>query len=310
MRIVDFARLRCVEHANNPVIRPPFGSPIVADPTFLPPRDTPDARWHLFAHSIFGIHRYVSDDGLSFERVGRVAGRGALRAFVLREPDRYVLYYERTPRFDPFRRWTSWIEAKTSTDLVRWTSPRPILGPTLAWHASGDLGRAVGNPCVVRSSEGGYALYYSAGLVRLPDCGFFEPRYVGLARGPSAFGPFEPVGDPLLRPDAADALANLGAGAMKVLALDDGLVALQNGIYLDERGHSRSAVRALASHDGLSFTALADRPLIAPDRGWKRSHVYALDARQVGGRFRVYFNARSGWHWAIGREAIGAAELV
>ena len=78
--------------ARNPLLRPPFPSPILADPTFLPPDETPDGRWHLFAHSLFGIHHYVSSDGIAWRRRGRVCGN-ALRAFLYREGGRYHLLY-------------------------------------------------------------------------------------------------------------------------------------------------------------------------------------------------------------------------
>lgn len=55
--------LKWCEYKSNPVIYPPPLSPVIADPTFLPPNRTPDKRWHLFAHSIFGIHHFVSTDG-------------------------------------------------------------------------------------------------------------------------------------------------------------------------------------------------------------------------------------------------------
>ena len=40
--------------ARSPLIGPPFPSPVLADPTFLPPDSTPDGRWHLWAHSLLG----------------------------------------------------------------------------------------------------------------------------------------------------------------------------------------------------------------------------------------------------------------
>jgi hypothetical protein len=32
-----------------------------------------------------------------------------------------------------------------------------------------------------------------------------------------------------------------------------------------------------------------------------------LRVREVDGAFHMYFNARDGWHWTRGREAIGQA---
>ena len=73
-------------------MRPPRTSPIIADPTFLPPAETPDGRWHLFAHSIWGVHHFVSDDGVGWAPEG-VAVRHAMRAFLHRDGGTYHLFY-------------------------------------------------------------------------------------------------------------------------------------------------------------------------------------------------------------------------
>jgi hypothetical protein len=291
----------------NPLLRPPFPSPILADPTFLPPASTPDGRWHLFAHSLFGIHHHVSPDGVVWRRRERLCGN-ALRAFLYQEDGRYYLLYERCRLMLSIRRsgWFSQIELRISPDLERWSPPSVLLRPTLAWHAEPGRGAAVGNPCVLRVN-GRYRLYYSAGLVRLADCGFDEPRYIGIAEADALAAPFTPHPRPLLSPDPDDPFANLGAGSLKVLAVEDGFVGFQNGIYWDARaGHSGSAVRLLSSRDGLGF-APAGEPFLRPGSGWMRSHVYAVDVRRVGDALHLYFNARSGWHWLTGREAIGRA---
>ena len=296
--------------ARNPLLRPPFPSPILADPTFLPPDETPDGRWHLFAHSLFGIHHYVSSDGIAWRRRGRVCGN-ALRAFLYREGGRYHLLYERCRLMLPIRRsgWFSHIERRASLDLELWSAPTVLLRPTLAWHAEPGRGEAVGNPCVLKI-DGRYRLYYSAGLVRLSDCGFDEPRHIGIAEADTLDGSFTPQSHPILSPAPDDPFANLGAGALKVLAVDDGFVGFQNGIYWDRRtGHSGSAVRLLASSDGLGFAPVAE-PFLRPHAGWMRSHVYAVDVRRVGDVLALSFNARSGWHWLAGREAIGRATTI
>ena len=286
--------------SRNPLLRPPFPSPIIADPTFLPPAETPDGRWHLFAHSLFGVHHHVSSDGVAWRRGVRVCGN-ALRAFLHREGREYHLLYERCRLMLPIRRasWYSHIEMRSSTDLERWTSPTVLLRPSLAWHREPGGGAAVGNPCLLKT-DGGYRLYYSAGLVRLRDCGFDEPRHIGVADAAGLSGPFTPHPRPILSPQADDPFANLGAGSMKVLPVDDGVVAFQNGIYWD------AAARLLGSTDGLAFAPLGP-PFLRPTRGWMRSHVYAVDVRRAGRELLLYFNARSAWHWLVGREAIGRA---
>ena len=42
----------------DPVLQPPFPSPVIADPTFLPPDQTPGGDWRLWAHSLLGLHAY------------------------------------------------------------------------------------------------------------------------------------------------------------------------------------------------------------------------------------------------------------
>jgi hypothetical protein len=290
------------EHPANPLIRPPFPSPIIADPAVAPPARSPDWRWHLFAHSLLGIHHFTSADGIGWTRRPGIVVRSALRAFLFHDRGRHHLLYEKTRLFLPMVLWSSRIEVRTSEDLVHWSAPRVLLRPCLSWHARG-RSRAVGNPCLV-AHGGGYRLYYSAGLVRLADCGFDEPCHIGVADGPTPLGPFTPHGEPLLSPRADDPHANLGAGALKVVVAADGFLGVQNGIYRDADGASRSAVRLLTSSDGLRFTVRGE-PFLRPDAGWKRSHVYAVDLCRVGDTVHLYFNARDDWHWTRGREAIG-----
>nr|MCU0283976.1 hypothetical protein [Candidatus Nanopelagicales bacterium] len=62
----EVAALRWGWDPRSPLLGPPFPSPVLADPTFLPPDATPDGRWHLWAHSLLGIHHHTSDDGFTW----------------------------------------------------------------------------------------------------------------------------------------------------------------------------------------------------------------------------------------------------
>ena len=291
------------EHEKNPLIPPPFPSPILADPTFLPPADTPDSLWHLFAHSILGIHHFTSRDGITWERRKGVVSRNSLRAFVFFRDAEYFLFYERFLKLFPFP-YLSRIEARTSRDLLSSSSPSVVLEPTLAWHREGCKG-AVSNPCVLEE-EGGFRLYYSAGLVYLRDRRSPEPKYIGLASSRDILGRYEAEQEPALQPSALDAYANMGAGAMKVLRLQDGYVGFQNGIYWDPAAcHTRSAIRLVTSRNGLEWYIPGQEPILGPEPGWKKSFVYALDLREVEGAFHLYFNARDGW--LLGKERVGLA---
>jgi hypothetical protein len=99
----------------------------------------------------------------------------------------------------------------------------------------------------------------------------------------------------------------LGAGSMKVLALDDGWIGLQNKIYRDAGGFSRSAIFILRLQDGHAWSPARAAPLVEPGSGWASSHVYACDCRfrEEDGLWYLYFNARDGWKVSEGRERIG-----
>jgi hypothetical protein len=129
-----------------------------------------------------------------------------------------------------------------------------------------------------------------------------------VAEGESPAGPFVPLPGPLISPSPRNPWCNLGAGAFKVVRLDDGFVGFENGIYWnDATAHSGSAILVLTSKDGFKWKEAAAEPLVRPEGGgWKKSHVYALDARAIDERtWHLYYNARNDWHWSRGRERIG-----
>lgn len=302
LKIEDMLSLRWEEYANNPIIEPPFPSPILADPSFLPPGRTPDGLWHLFAHSIMGIHHFTSRDGLAWEREEGVVSRKSLRPFLFEKESTYYLFYERYVRLLPY---LSQIEARHSKDLYSWSEPEVVLRPTLSWQKEGCRYGAVSNPSLVEE-EGDFRLYYSAGLIHMKDCRFSEPKYIGVATYGDIIGEYQAAPEPLIQPSAMDPYCNMGAGAVKVLRVGNGYVGFQNGIYWDTgTGHCSSAIRMITSLDGYTWDYNASEPFLKPEPGWKKAFVYALDIRQVGERFYLYFNARDGW--LLGKERIGLA---
>lgn len=339
MTIADFLALRWSK-VEGPIIEPPRFSPIIADPSFLFPEETPDGTWELFAHSAWGIHRYSSLDGLAWRDRGLVV-RNAMRPFVRKIGEGYFLFYEAYPPIAlaltalPVKmKWHSTIGISRSADLANWSSRKTVLRPELAWMRDDARGESVSNPCLVAepepaghgssgsSPDGGprWRLYYSASLVWIPDCGFCEPRYIAFARGSAPDGPFTPEKTPIVDPAADRTLEStrfglasrdghdlLGAGSMKVIALDDGWVGLQNKIYREAGGRSRSAIFILRSVDGVAWQPARAEPLLAPAPGWTSSHIYACDCRynRGDGSWHLYFNARDGWRIKDGVERIG-----
>lgn len=293
----DFLPLSWTDCPENPVIRPPWPEFLIADPTFATPAETPDGAWHLFAHGIVaGIHHFRSEDGVRWNRIGRV-GPG-LRPYLFRGAD-WILFHERI--VSPLR---SVVAIRRSSDLVRWSRPEVVLEPSLPWE--GRLFSTNGNPCLA-DAGGSFRLYYSAGLSWLADCGFPEPRFIGVAQAERPEGPFVKEREPMLSPSPAIPHRNLGAGSIKVVRdpATGRWLGFHNGIYVDSRGRSRSDIRLLVSPDGLQWVEALDRPLVAPEPGWKAGLVYACDVRLHVGEWRMYYNARDGW--ALGVERIGMA---
>ncbi len=297
------------EYSHNPIIYPPFPSPVIADPTFLPPEQTHDGTWHLFAHvplwgcAISSIVHFISHDGIEWSRIKKIVSRSGLRPYVFRFEEMYYIVYERLINYFP--QYHSRIELVSSKDLINWSNPKTILEPYLPWHKEGTKLGSISNPCIIQH-KGSFRLYYSGGLVYLNDCKFSEPKYIGYAVSDNILGPYISFDAPLITPSVDDPYQNLGAGSIKVIKFDDGYVGFQNGIYWDHKEmHSGSAIRMLVSDEGIVWKLFTSDPIIKPSVGWKRSHVYASDVRIRGNNLVMYFNARNGW--LIGNEKIGQA---
>ena len=78
-----------------PILKPFNGSIVVADPSMLTPDNSHDGKWHMFCHTTFGIHHFVSNDGIDFCHINKIANR-AMRPNINRIDGRYYLFYERT----------------------------------------------------------------------------------------------------------------------------------------------------------------------------------------------------------------------
>ncbi|NLH51114.1 MAG: glycosyl hydrolase family 43 [Myxococcales bacterium] len=294
----DLAKATWRDFPANPLIEPRKPDWLLADPTVLTPDRSPDGKWHLFANGVGFILHFKSDDGIAWEQVGQRLFRG-FRAFIYPENGTFYLLYELHAR--NYR--TSRVVARQSADLEHWSEPQTLAEPTFDWD--GQAIRFVGNPCLLKI-DGRYRLYYSTSWIWLWDCLYFEPRYVGYAEADAVLGPYKRHPLPLLGPDPAEPYRNFGGGSLKVYADGKkGFWAFNNGLYRDAEGRSRSAILLLRSGDGLYFEAVHDRPIIAPEPGWKNAFVYAFDLVAYRNELRLYYNARDGW--LRGRECIGFA---
>lgn len=300
-------------YPDNPVIRRFGTSPMIADPSVLTPDRSPDGKWHLFAHALWGVYRFESEDGIDFRRSQKVVPR-AMRPDIKRIGDTYYLFYE---RLQPLLgravglmggTWRSEIFAVTTKDLKTYSEPFPVLRFDRTFERVGRKGYSLSNPFLFPTEEG-YRLYYSAGLTYIPDCKFTEPAYICLAESDRPDGGYRKREMPIIEPDPQSKLFNLCCGCLKVYRLKDCYIGIQNGLYRDGK-NSKSAIQLLKSEDGIHFTFV--KTLLEPQAingsDWMKQFVYASHLVQYGNKLRLYFNARNTAFILTGREHIGFAE--
>lgn len=298
---------------SSPILQPFGGSIVVADPSLLTPEISHDGKWHMFFHTTFGVWHFRSDDGISFEKVKKIANR-AMRPNINFIDGKYYLFYERTRplimnglNVINVAKWKSEIYVIESNDLVSWSKPKPVITNTRDFERS-ERGISISNPFLLREN-GINRLYYSCGLTFIKDCGFCEPTYINYAESNEIADGYVSAEKPIISPDKNDPYLNLCSGCLKVYKLADGYIGIQNGLY--ERGSkSHSAIILLTSADGLSFEfkKVLIEPCVVDGKDWMKQFVYASHLVKHGNKLRLYFNARDTSDMLKGRECIGFAE--
>lgn len=297
---------------NNPIIRNPLSSFVIADPSVLTPDESHDGKWYLFCHTFFGVYRYESSDGVSFKNQGRIVTR-AMRPNINRIDGKYYLFYERTRPVIMNAltllgaKWKSEIYCVESTDLKSWSEPYAVLTESSGYEKD-ENGSALSNPFLIKTEEG-YRLYYSCGQTFIKDCGFCEPRHISFAESEKVSEGYTARTSPIISPDKSIEWLNLCSGCLKVYKLQDCYIGLQNGIF-EKDGKSHSAIMLLKSDDGESFELV--KPFLVPQKcknnNWMAQYVYACCLTYHNKKLRLYFNARNTANNITGRESIGIFE--
>lgn len=297
----------------NPIIRPFDKTFIVADPSLLTPDNAHDEKWHMFFHTNLGVYHFISDDGITFEKVGRILPR-AMRPNINYINGTYYLFYERTAplivnalTLVNLAKWHSEIYVTKSKNLISWSEPKKVIGNTRSFEKS-DRGLAISNPYLLQD-DNNFTLYYSCGLTYIKDCGFCEPTYISYAKSQNIDYDYISAEKPMISPDASNPYLNLCSGCLKVYKVKDGYIGFQNGIY-DDGGKSKSAIIMLSSADGISFhfEKMILQPQMDNGKNWMNQFVYASHLVKYDNKLRLYFNARDTANPIKGRECIGFCE--
>ena len=297
---------------NNPIIKNPHSSYVIADPSVMTPDVSHDGKWLLFCHTFFGVHHYISDDGISFNKVQKIAKR-AMRPNINYIDGKYYLFYERTrpPVINALTligfKWKSEIYCTESSDLKNWSEPYLVLGNTRDFE-NDEHGSALSNPFLL-NIDGTNRLYYSCGQTFIKDCGFCEPRHITFAESKEISKDYTARTAPIISPDKNIPWLNLCSGCLKVYRLKDCYIGLQNGIF-EKDGKSHSAIMLLKSAAGEKFEFV--RSFLTPQKcgksNWMAQYVYACCLTYYEGKLRLYFNARNVANNLTGRESIGVYE--
>ena len=296
---------RWEDYSGNPVLEAGEPKDWVADPTTVTPSCSIDGYWHMFCCGGLGVRHYRSMDGLTWNYLSVVDS--GYSPYVFMEDGVCYLFYQKGSRHNEV-----YIVCRKSEDLESWSEPYAILRGGLPWE-QGLMGEPyVRNACMVKVFDN-YLLYYSAGYLLLPDTGYEEPLFIGLATSKDGIlGPYVKNSRPIMEPNPLDPWRNFGAGAIKVYYNSELnlLLGFENGIYIGADAHTHSALHLLVSTDGLIWLDAPYNPILKPEgNGWKKAFVYQCDVKRVGDELHLYYNARDGWRDATERIGLAVCKL-
>lgn len=298
----------------DPILHPFDGSFVVADPSLLTPSSSNDKKWHMFFHTNLAVYHFISDDGISFNKVNKIV-KNAMRPNINFIDGKYYLFYEKTRSlimnllsFLNIAKWKSSIYVKESSDLINWSNGHEVIGIDKDYHKIDGGGHSISNPYLLKV-DNKYRLYYSSSLTFIKDCGFSEPTYISYAESDYVNKEYKSIDKPIIYPNKEDPYLNLCSGCLKVYKIKDGYIGIQNGIY-EKDAKSHSAIILLSSKDGITFKF--EKVLLEPSANdntkWMKQYVYASHLVKEGNILRLYFNARDISNPVKGRECIGFVE--
>ena len=259
----------------------PYLTPRLSAPSFLLPDESPDALWHIFAHTWYGIEHYTSTSGLEWKKEQFLFRGGHYPSIFHNDAIYYMLFEIHVPTYgkNGEKSHSSRIMLSTSTDLFLWSSPRKILDaadiPFSSWRGGAPM---LSLPQLV-TLNGRYRLYFGAGEWRLRNPDETVPVLLGCAESFYPEGPYDIYPEILIKPDGDNPERSLATGHVRIIPLSDGIAAFECSYYYDEEAkRPRSKMLLLGSEDGISFST--SRVIQnSPDEGWPSLYLTSSDIK-------------------------------
>ncbi len=323
--IKAYNKLSWYPFSEDPLLKPKWYFPRLSDPTFLLPENSPDNRWHMFAHSWLGIQHFVSDNGLDWSAKKMIELRGH-SPFIFYSKGLWYLIYEKhdsTPSSLSFKELKenrgksdsfSRIEIISTEDMEFFSKPTILFDSKDVPFAKTLLKRPrLSRPQLFYDETNGYRLFFGASHITLSDSKQKATLYFALATSKELLGPYKTVGDaPLFGPSADDKYSSLAVGGIRVVPVKDGYVGFECAFGWDkENNRSVSNLIQIESKDGIKWVQSKKRPLISlPEAGWASRYITSCDVQYMEDDYCYYCYFSGNSTYKIGpfkyiRESLG-----
>lgn len=277
----------------------PWYLPRLSDPAIVLPEESPDGKWHLFAHTWAGIMHYTSSSGLNWERRKLVFFRSN-SPFIYKEAQEYYMLFETHDRdwgkkSKDVTKKGSRVMISVSKDLYSWSQPKVIMEAKdiseSSWRQSHSR---ISRPQLVLW-QGRYRLYFGAGELTIYDSGQKSTAMFMMAESDYIEGPYKLYGEPLIEIEPDSEYRNLATGGIRVIALSDCLAAVECSYFYDkDNNRSRSAMLLLHSDDGIEWS-IHSVMQTSPLEGWSSRAITGCAVKLVEDEdtWYCYYSANS-----------------
>ncbi len=303
-----FDNLSWYPFTEDPILEAKIYTPRLCDPTFILPKDSPDNRWHLFAHNWIGIQHFVSNNGLDWQAKKMIELRGH-SPFIFFNKGLWYLIYEKHDSSPDTLNWQelksndrisrSRIEICHTEDMVNFSKSQILFDSIKVSFAKDKLQRPrLSRPQLFYDEKLGYRLFFGASHILMKDTKQKATLYFAMASSKSLLGPYEVMNNnqPLISPNADDEHRSLATGSIRILPVKGGgYIALECAFGWDkENNKSFSSLIQLKSNDGISWRKSERTPVLTlPQKGWASRYITSCDVRYMDDDycFYCYFSA-------------------